>query len=504
MKLLRITGMSLAVLTVLLIGVVLIRTQMISRQQAVDIKLPPRIAVDPGLVAQHLSRALQFRTVSHQNKSEDDLKEWQNLREWLTTTYPKFHATAIREIVGDGALVYIWKGANPSLEPIILMAHQDVVPAEEETLTEWKAPPFSGAIREGAVWGRGAIDDKGSLVALMEAGELLITQGFQPERTVLLISGHDEEVSGSGALAAAQALKARGVHAQFVLDEGSCVIELQVNGKPAALIGVAEKGYGTLRITARATGGHSSYPPKDTGAATLARAVVAINDHGFPLQFKGPTVDMLKTLAPTLPFTVRMAIANEWLFEPILIAQIAAVPEGAAMLHTTTAPTMLSGSPKENVMPATSIARINYRIMPGDTTQAVMANAKAAVDKLPVEISWENESLNAEPSPISSTNSDAYKIIAALASDTSGAPAAPTLVMASTDSKFMNGIAKDVYRFWPIRLSNEDLKGIHGINEHISLQNLESMIQFYARLIKRTALPDLRLSWLKSIRDKTP
>ena len=486
MKAIRTIILALAALAVLLVVVVLIRTLRISGENSVpNIALPPPVPVNVEAAAQHLGRAVQFQTVSHDEKAENDLKAWESQRDWLAETYPKFHAAATREIVGDGALLYTWKGTDPSLEPIILMAHQDVVPVAEESLKEWKAPPFSGAIVDGAVWGRGSVDDKGSLIALMEAVELLAAMDFQPRRTIILVSGNDEETWGSGALAAAEALKARGVHAQFALDEGGAVVlDSPLTGKPVALIGVAEKGYATLRVTVRAAGGHSSAPPKDTGAATLARAVVAINDHGFPLRFRGPMADMLKALGPRLPFSARMAVANDWLFGPILVSKIAATPAGAASLHTTTAPTMLSGSPKDNVLPTTSIARINYRIMPGDTSETVMANARLAVGQLPVELSWDG--VMSEPSPVSSDASDAFKIIAALANDMSHAPAAPSLVTGATDSRRMAGVARDIYRFMLISVSPRDIEMIHGINEHISLKNLESMIQFYARLIEMT------------------
>ena len=252
-----------------------------------------------------------------------------------------------------------------------------------------------------------------------------------------------------------------------------------------AVIGIAEKGYATLRVTAHSEGGHSSAPPKETAAVTLARAVVRINDHGFPLRFQGPTAETLRALAGRLPFLAKMAVANDWLFGPLLVRQIAATPAGAAGLHTTTAPTMLQGSPKENALPTLAVARINYRILPGDTSADVMRRAKAAVGRLPVELSWEGAPT--EPSPVSSTRSDGYRAIAALAHEMSGAPVAPALVFAATDSRFMAPVARDVYRFQPIRLSLKDVEMIHGINEHLKIDDLHAMAEFYARLMATTA-----------------
>ena len=488
MSTIRNAAMGAAVVVLGLAAVVGVRTAMVGGGAPLGPKLdlPPAEPVDVDGAAKHLSQAVQIQTVSHQDSAENDPKAWDALHAFLAATYPKFHAAAAKEELAGGTLIYTWKGADAAAAPIILMAHQDVVPVAPETLGAWKAPPFSGEIKDGAVWGRGSIDDKGSLVALMEALESLAAKGFTPKRTIILVSGADEEVSGSGAEAAAALLKARGVHADWALDEGSAVVmDMPLIGKPVTLIGVAEKGYATLRVTAKAAGGHSSAPPKDTGAVTLARAVVAINDHGFPLKFQGPMAQMLKTLAPQLPFMAKMAVTNDWLFGPLLAARAGATAQGAAGLHTTTAPTMLQGSPKENVLPTTSIARINYRILPGDTTDSVMARAKAAVGPLPVELAFERMASN--PSPVSSTESEGYRAIAALAGQMSGAPTAPSLVTGATDSRHMVGVAKDIYRFQPIRFSMHDIEMIHGVNEHMTLTNLEAMVQFYRRLVVKTA-----------------
>jgi carboxypeptidase PM20D1 len=452
------------------------------------VKLAPEVPIDAGQAASRLSQAIQFKTISHQDPAEDDRGQWDAQRAWLVQAYPKFHAAATREIVGDGALIYTWKGSDPSLAPIILMAHQDVVPVDDETLNQWKAPPFSGAIRDGAVWGRGSIDDKGSLVALMEAAEALAGHGFKPRRTILIVSGNNEEVERktAGAKAIADALQARGVQAAFALDEGLFVVDdYPILNAPVALIGIAEKGYATLRVTAHGAGGHASAPPRETAAVTLARAVVRINDHGFPLRFQGPMAQTLRALADRAPLVVKMAVANDWLFGPVLVRQIAATPAGAAELHTTTAPTMLQGSPKENALPSLAVARINYRILPGDTSADVMRRARAAAGRLPVALSW--ESPPTEPSRVSSTGSDGYRALAALAHQMADAPVAPALFVATTDSRYLAPVARDIYRFEPIRLSLKDVEMFHGINEHLQVQDLHAMAEFYARLMATTA-----------------
>ncbi|HLZ75299.1 M20 family peptidase [Phenylobacterium sp.] len=473
-----------------LVAVVLVRTFSFKPPAAADlasVKVAPAVAVDVDAAAQHLSQAVQIQTVSHQSLADDQPAEWARLHDFLSTTYPAAHAAMSREIVGKNTLVYTWKGSDPSLSPIILMAHQDVVPVTAGSEGDWKHPPFSGAIAEGAVWGRGSIDDKGSLITLFEGLETLAKGGFKPRRTVIVVSGEDEETHGTGARAAAALLKSRGVKAQFVVDEGLAVItENPITGGRLALIGTAEKGYATLKVTAKAEGGHSSAPPADGGGVvTLAHAVSAIAAHGFPMAFRGPGAAMLQTLAPTAPFPVRMAVANAWLFKPLLIKQIGAAPAGAALLHTTIAPTMLQGSPKENVLPQDAAAWINYRIAPGDSSAGVMAKAKAAVASLPVTLGWVDPPF--EPSPVSSTSSEGWKVLAAVAHRVTDAPVAPSLVTAATDSRHLQSVAVDVYRFQPMDFGASEIEAIHGTNEHLTLANLKQCVEFYARLIATAA-----------------
>ncbi|HEX8700006.1 MAG TPA: M20 family peptidase [Myxococcaceae bacterium] len=469
--------------------VVLVRTATYQPPVAVslaEVALASPIAFDLPRAAERLSQAVRIRTIRHQDPAEDQPAEWDRLHAWLQATYPAAHAAMSRELVAGQGLLYTWQGAEPGLSPIVLMAHQDVVPVTPGTEKDWKHPPFDGVIAENAVWGRGSIDDKGSLIGLFEAIENLALKGFRPRRTVMLVSGHDEEAGGTGAQGAAELLKSRGITAEFVLDEGMLVIaDNPITRSPLAVIGVAEKGYGTLAVTAQTPGGHSSTPPKETGVTTLARAVLAITENAPPLEFQGPGADMVRSAAPHGPFPVRMVVANTWLFEPVLVSQIGASPAGAAMLHTTLAPTMLKGSPKENVLPQDATAWINYRFAPGHDSQEMLARAQAAVGDLPVTLAWTKPPK--EASPVSSTRSESWKVLAAVAHEVTGAPVVPGLVIAGTDSRYLQPAAKDVYRFQPISLSLADTPIIHGTNEHLTFENLERMVQFYARLIATAA-----------------
>lgn len=480
--------LALAVLAAIVI-VVTVRTAAFSPPAAVDVAAVPLAAgvpVDRAKAAQHLSEAVRIRTVSHQDRDQNDWPEWNRFAAWLETTYPAAHAVLKREIIASHALVFTWQGSDPKLAPIVLMAHYDVVPVTPGTEKDWKHPPFDGVIADDAVWGRGSVDDKGSLVAIFEALEALAASGFKPTRTVIVLSGHDEEAGGSGARAVAEEWRSRGLAPSFAIDEGLAVVsDFPLLGRPVAVIGIAEKGYATLRITAPAKGGHSSAPPHETGVEVLAKAVLAITSHPFPMSFTGPAAEMVRTLAPEAGPLVRVAVANKWLFEPLLIYTIAKTPAGAATLHTTIAPTMLRGSPKENVLPQDATAWINYRIQPGQTVETVMERAKKATRHFDVELAWEGTAN--DPPPVSSTTSEAYRTIAALASDGGKFPVAPGLVTATTDSRSLAGIAENVYRFQPIVASLGEFEMVHGTNEHMTLDNLGRMTDFYARLVATAA-----------------
>ncbi|HXW10515.1 MAG TPA: M20 family peptidase [Steroidobacteraceae bacterium] len=480
--------LGLVLILVVLVAVVAVRTW---TYRAPDVVAPVELATAPPIDVERattrLAEAVRLRTVSHQTPAENDVAEWDRLHAWLQSTYPAAHAAMTREVIAERTLVYTWTGREPALPAVVLLAHQDVVPVTPGTEGDWKHPPFDGVIAEGAVWGRGTIDDKGSLVALFEALDALATAGFVPRRTVIVVSGHDEEAGGSGARAAAQHLRERDVRAEFALDEGYAVVDgLSLVQQPVALIGVGEKGYATLKVAAPAPGGHSSAPPPETGVETLARAVLAITGAPFPLEFSGPAADMVRNLAPHAKPVVRMAVANEWLFRRLLVRQLASTPAGAASLHTTIAPTMLRGSPKENVLPQDATAWINYRIAPGNTADDVMGRARRATDGLDVKLEWEG-GVAYDPAPVSSTQSAAYRLLATLASDGGRLPVAPALVTATTDSRYMVGVATDIYRFQPIVIRLDELPMIHGTNEHLTIDNLRRLCEFYATLVATVA-----------------
>jgi carboxypeptidase PM20D1 len=450
------------------------------------VALAAPIAIDGERAAERLAQAIRFRTVSNQDQTQKRWDQWDRLQAWMAATWPRAHAAMSREVVAGHTLIYRWTGSEPALAPIILMAHQDVVPVVPETLGGWRHPPFAGVIAAGRVWGRGSLDDKASLVGIMEAVEALAARGFSPRRTVILVFGHDEEVGGRGAAAAAARLAAQGVKPEFVLDEGGLGLTRDpVTGRPIAFIATAEKAYATLQVVARGEGGHSSAPPRETAVTTLARAIDRIASHPYPMRFEGPGADTIRALSAGAPFDRRASVAHAWLFGPLITARAAESPSGAALFHTTIAPTMLEGSPKENVLPERATALINFRIHPRDSRASVMARVKAEVKGLPVELSWLPNA--SDPSPVAATDTASWFRLAALARAATGAPPIPGLTSGATDGRAMTRLTPNVYRFLPVMISAEELETLHGVDERLSVRNVGRAAEFYARLIASAA-----------------
>jgi carboxypeptidase PM20D1 len=446
--------------------------------------------IDDSAAAVRLGEAIRFRTVSLVQET-DDRAQFEQFHAWMQQRYPAFHAAARREVVGELSLLYTWPGSDQGQLPLLILAHQDVVPVPDDTRRAWNVDPFGGVVRDDAIWGRGSIDDKGSLVAILEAAEYLAAQGRQPARTIIFAFGHDEEIGGdNGAVRMAELLKQRGVTAWFVLDEGLAAVERHpLTGGPASMIGISERGSGTLRVRATGQPGHSSMPPPETAVSLVSEAVDRIHDMPIERSLEGgPALDMMRALAPELSLTNRMAVSNEWLFGPLLRQRLKGDATAQALLGTTVAPTMINGGVRPNVLPAEATAMINFRIHPRDTADDLLRRARQQVaDMEGVTVDWAETPRDA--TAISSTTSSSYALLAALShSILPDAPVAPGLVLAGTDSRHYSEVAENVYRFQPILLSNEDIAGLHGVNEHISIANYDRMIRFYIELMEAGAM----------------
>ena len=464
--------------------VILIRTARFSSRQ---IHAGPiqTIAIDREAAARRLSTAIQFKTTSFQESGNSASREFVGLRTFIEKSFPSVHRHLSQEIVGDYSLVYTWPGQDSRLKPFLLMAHMDVVPVDPSSTSAWHHPPFSGEVADGYIWGRGAMDDKASVLGILEAVEHLLANHFQPDRTLYLAFGHDEEIGGArGAAKIAELLRSRGVELDYVLDEGLNIFTGVIPDiiAPVALIGVAEKGYLSLELSVEAAGGHSSAPPEHTAIGVMSRALRRLDAAPFPARLSGATRRMLEFLGPEMPWQKKLALANLWLFEPLAKKQLAASPLTNAAIRTTAAPTIFNAGVKENVLPAKATAVINLRLLPGDTVAGATEHVRRAINDPDVKIT--PLPIQTEPSAITDAETENFNLLHRTIRQTAPeALVAPALLIATTDSRHYRALTRNTFRFLPITLGPEDVKRYHGIDERIAIQDYERCIRFYAQLI---------------------
>ena len=463
-------------LLVLLLLIAVVRTLLMPNKRS-DYAAPE--ADDKAmLLAQELSKMIQYDTTSHANVHEEE--KFLGFHKVLEELFPLVHEKLERTVI-DGNLLYYWKGKS-SEKPILLMSHQDVVPAEGE----WLHEPFSGDIADGKVWGRGASDTKCSVMAFFEAVEELLREGYTPECDVYLASSCTEEWAGDGAPKIVEELKRRGVELFIVCDEGGGIISEPIGGIKGnfAMVGVFEKGKADVKFTARSTGGHASAPAKNTPIARLAAFVNEVETHTpFRRKFLPEVSTMFARLAPYAPFGLKLVMGNLWLFAPIMkpvLGRISA--QAGAMLQTTIAFTMQSGSDAYNVLPQEATLGANMRFIPhqGERESLEIIKALAAKHGLETEIVHSND--YTEPVDI---NGEAFSLVEKVIGETfPGLPVSPYVMTGATDAQFYQPICPSCIRFAPVIYGPEQMKGMHGLNENIEYNCLPGAVSFYQNLIK--------------------
>ena len=463
-----------------------------SRQLAVS-AIPP-VAVDVAGASARLGAAVRFKTIASPTDVDANAAEFTGLHALLQSSFPKAHAVMKREVIGGYGLLYTWPGSDPKAPPIALMAHQDVVPIAPGTEGDWQQPPFSGAVTGSFVWGRGAWDDKGNLMSMMEAVEMLAASGFTPRQTLYLVFGHDEELGGQrGAKQVAGLFKQRGVQLQFIVDEGLLITEGVLKGldKPAALVGVAEKGYLTLQLTASATPGHSSMPPPQPEASAigmLAAGMARLDDKQMPLAVRGLSQDMFESIAPEMSGLNRVFLSNLWLFKPVIETQLKKAASTSAMMRTTTALTVVNAGNADNVLPGRANALVNFRLAPGDSSDQVVEHVGKVLANPAIKV--EKAAGFSEASRVAATDAPGFRLINQTLRQLHGdVVVAPGLMLGATDSRHFESVADNIYKFSPVRAGTEDLKRFHGTNERISSVNYTELIQFYYQLLRNAQAP---------------
>lgn len=428
---------------------------------------------------------LAIPTVSHVDPTKTDTARFDEFRDALERLYPLVHARLEREIVAGHALLYRWRGRS-SLDPLLLLAHQDVVDTAGQP---WTRDPFAAVVEgegaEATLYARGAIDDKGALVAILEAVEQALAEGVVPRADVWLAFGHDEETVGGGAQAIAALLAERGIRPSLVLDEGGAVVEgaLPGIGAPTAMIGVAERGSATFELIAREAGGHASTPPSFPATARLGRAIDRIRRRPFPRRLVPPVRAMLASAAAHAPEPVRTVFRRTAVTAPALTAAFALLgPETNALVRTTAVVTRLEGSAGDNVLATTARATVNVRLLTGETISDAAIHLRRAIGDPLVDIELRHGS---DPSPVSPWQGAAWRRLAATVAETLGDDVIPLpyLQLGASDSRFYTGLTDHVYRFAPFHLTRAERDALHAPDERIRVEVWLRGIGFYRALL---------------------
>lgn len=443
----------------------------------------PAVVYDSAAV-QRFSKSIQLPTVSYDN-GQRDTAAFLNMLALLDESFPLVKQRMWQTTVNNFTRLYKWEGSDTTLRPALLYAHYDVVPIETTSMNDWKHAPFSGDVDAEFVWGRGAIDDKIGVMAALEAAEKALQQGFIPKRTIWLVLGHDEETGGlDGAAAAAAFLDSVGVKTEFHLDEGGLIGTGIVPNMqaPVALVGTAEKGYMTLKLTVNINGGHSSKPARETAIGVLTRAVNQLQQHPFPKVKTAAVHDFIQHVGPEMPEPLRTVFANDWLFAPIILSVYEKSAEGNAMIRTTTVPTVFNAGIKENLIPGTASVLVNCRLLTGESAAAVKQRIAEIIND-PRVIITESEN-TFEASGTTSAQSFGFQLIQKVCAQVyPEAVVTPYLDIGSTDSKHFEKLGGNVLRFLPVNMNSEILGTFHGVNERVKVNDYLRTVAFYHSLL---------------------
>lgn len=431
--------------------------------------------------AGRLAEAVRFPTVSYHKLEDMDLEVFGRFLSFLESAYPLIHERLTRTLINGYSPVFHWAGRGKR-RPLLLLAHYDVVPALEEGWTY--EGPYSGAIDQDRVWGRGSMDNKSSVISLMETVEWLLEEDFEPAGDIWIAFGFDEEVNGrQGAQKIVRWFEEEGIRFEFVLDEGGAVSDGSMMGieEPVAVIGLAEKASASFEFIFSGSEGHSSTPPAHTSIGLMAEFIYKAERSPMPLRLTGTVEQMLKGIAPYMPGMQKKILARPRLFFPLIKPALLKNRQTAALLRSTVAFTVSRSGQAPNVLPKEAVCTANLRVLQGDTTADILKHLQEAtgMDYQVRPIAVE------EPSKTSSTRTPAYRhLTETIGRHFPDAVIVPYLMAGGTDSLYYEDLADDVYRFQPMRVSEAELALMHGTDEHLKIGNLKTMILFYKDLLE--------------------
>ena len=471
-----------ALVGLLLIGVavVLVRTLRFRPKKTVA-RTPEAVEVDVDGAVAALAALVRCKTVSQRDSALEDDAEFEKLVALLPELYPNVMRTATLSRFEGRALLLRWQGKSEG-DPAVLMAHYDVVPADERY---WEKPPFSGIVENGVLWGRGTLDTKVTMNAALFAANRLIGEGFVPEHDVYFAFSGGEEINGVGASRIVDYFEEQGIVPGIVLDEGGAVVENVFPGvnSPCGMVGIAEKGMLNLEFEVKSAGGHASAPKPHTPVGILSRACCQMEAKPYKKHLTAPVSAMFDTLGRHSTFLYRMIFANLWLFGGLLdLICRKSGGELNAMVRTTVAFTQMQGSPAPNVIPPSATMVANLRLNPEDTMEGALAYAKRVVgESVTVKAV---DGMN--PSRISRVDVEAFSKVKNAVEDTwQGTLVTPYLMVQCSDCRHWGRLSDKVYRFSAMDMTSEERATVHGNNERIRTEVVGRAVEFYQRLIKQ-------------------
>lgn len=473
-------SVGLSVLIASIFIVVLIKT-LINNPKSSDTKVT--LAALPDSAISHMSKAIQIPTETPDDNYKYDSAIFYSYRKFIEQSYPLVHQQLTRTIVDSFHYIYEWKGTDTNKLPMVLMAHYDVVPVEASAIPLWHAKPYGGEIKEDNIWGRGVLDDKSSMISILEAAEAALKARFKPSQTIYLCFGGDEESNGRGAAAIVKVFAAQKKKFEMVVDEGGEVSTEHNKDikRPIASIGIGEKGYVTLVLTAKKEGGHSSIPGKRTAIDILSDGISVLRKNQMEATLLPPIQDYLERIAPYSDnFLHKMALSNLWLFKPLVLNNMSNTNTSNALIRTTIVPTVFNSGVRDNVIPTFATAMVNSRILPGETPQDVKQFVEKTIHDTNIKITIYP---NYETLPTSTTNvshPSFKKVESIIKQIVDSVVVTPMLMVGATDSRNYRALSDGVVNFTPLT----NAKGYHGIDERMLISDFKKCFNFYTLLIQ--------------------
>lgn len=442
-----------------------------------------------ALAIQHLAEAVRIKTIAATKHAEFDSASFNQFLLLLESCYPNVEESLEKSIFNRYSHLYKWQGRNEQLKPILLLAHIDVFPALHDRIDQWTAPPFAGEIISGSLWGRGTLSGKVNAIGILEAIEMLLMEGFTPERTIYLTIGHDKTIGGiQGAKAIAENMQTTGIEPALVIDEGFSISRGLIPGilTDVAQIGIAETGFVSLELTIDHEKGSSTDLQQLLETVAIERVIDRLKENPIPPEITKPVKQFIDFAGPEMRFRTKMLYANDYLFRSAILNLLRQSEAMYGKVQTGMIPSLLDMGIIENANSANDFSTVNYRILPGSSVDDIKEKVANTIHDERISVSV--KPIYANPILISAIDSREYRYInQSIREIFPYVICLPDLCTSATDSRHFSEICNKIYRFSPVRLNPENNQSIYGVNEHIPIEEFNEVVRFYIRLIENSS-----------------